>query len=75
MKATAKEVFGKYIYASESEIKKVMALHQMKKCRLFLVSYVDQSNYANIGFSAYKLDTDYLFNQKSISKKTKTFNA
>ena len=74
MKPTpTQEAFGKYIYANEKEVKEVMKLQLLKNCTLFLVSYINESNHSAIGYCAYKLDTDYLFRQKSISTKTKKF--
>ena len=45
----------------------------IKKLKMFITAYVDHSNYQQWGWSLQNINSDYYFNQKSISNKIQVF--
>ena len=61
------------IYPTEKSVLKYMREQSIKKLEMFITAYVDHSNYQQWGWSLQNVNSDYYFNQKSISNKTQTF--
>lgn len=62
------------IFVSETSIYKHMQENGIRKIRMYITAYVSQSGQQNWGFSISNINSNYYLKQKSISRKTKTFN-
>jgi len=62
------------IFPTEKSVLDYMAKNKIKKMKMYITAYVNHSNYQDYGFSIKNINSDYYFNQKVISSKTKLFN-
>ena len=61
------------IYTTEKSVFKYMREQGIEKLNMFITAYLDHSNCQKWGWSLQNVNSDYYFNQKSISNKTQTF--
>jgi len=62
------------IFISEKSVIKFMTENGIPKIRMYITAYVNQLNCQDFGFSVKNINSDYYLRQKSISRKTQTFN-
>ena len=68
-----KSAYEEIIFRTESAVLEYMKEFNIKKLRLYITNYVNDSGYSDWGYTIKNINSDYFFNQKCIKTKTKLF--